>query len=148
MSLEPAKEDLLRELQCDAESSLAEGRINNITDLVLMYLSVIASILAVALAATVSKDGTPAWLAAIFAGLPAACTSLRYLANFHGRSTWYFEHAARIRALSNSLKYASNPDLAKFANDRNAVEISMAEKWREVVATATPSNLPTPKGPS
>jgi len=103
----PTRAELIAEFAADEDSCFASGTQNNVTDITLTFVSVFTSLAATVLvAATFYKV-----LAASFAAVPAACTALQRSIDFRGRSLWYFHHAANLKALGLSLKYAKNPDL-------------------------------------
>src|SRR5262249_37156252 len=111
----PDRDQLIQEIEDDAESFYAAGRVNNITDIVLSIAAILSSLVA-AVAATVPVD--PRWIVATVAAVPAACASLQRVVDFRARSNWYFQFASRGRALAISLKYANAPDLEEFGQKR------------------------------
>jgi hypothetical protein len=132
-------EELLQELEDDGESYFASGRQNNITDLTLSIVITLASLVATVLAAT---GQVPAWASATAAAVPAACASLQRVVDFRGRSSWYFQHAVRVRALANSLRYAKTPDAEEFARKRGDLEIEMEKDWLQISRSGV---APTPR---
>jgi hypothetical protein len=122
-------DELLRELDDDGESYFSSGRQNNITDLALSISAILASLVATVLAA--SGQVTP-WISATAAAVPAACASLQRVVDFRGRSSWYFQHAARVRALAITLRYAKAPGVEEFARKRGELEIEMEKDWSHI----------------
>jgi hypothetical protein len=129
MSAIPTSTELLRELDGDGDSYFASGRQNNITDLTLSIAAILASLVATVLAATAQ---VPPWASATAAAVPAACASLHRVVDFRGRSIWYFQHAAGVRALAVSLRYAKAPDIEEFARKRGDLEVEMEKGWSQV----------------
>jgi hypothetical protein len=124
----PTRSELLEEFQDDQESCFDSGAKNNITDIALTIASVVTS-----LAATVLVSATPYKpLAASMAAIPAACTALQRTVDFRGRSLWYFHHAASLKALALSLKFARNPDLEEFARKRADLEMEGELRWAQI----------------
>ena len=122
------REELIEELVADGESYFSSGATNNIIDLTLIVLTVLASLAATVLATTsVAK-----WIVAGVAAVPAAATSLQRIVGIRERSNWYFLHAANVRALATELKYASAPNLEEFSKKRGELEIEMEKQWLEI----------------
>lgn len=126
----PTREQLIEDFEADEDACFDSGRVNNIVDIALTILSVLGSLVATVLAATIMNKALVASVAAI----PAACTSLQRIVGFRGRSVWYFQHAAALKALKFNLKYASSPNLEKFAEDRAELELAGEQRWEQVVA--------------
>jgi|RhiMetdeSRZDD1v2_1073273.scaffolds.fasta_scaffold16941_9 hypothetical protein len=108
MSNEHQRDELLRDLQEDVESNFAAGKLNNMADVWLSIVAILASLAATILVST----GTAKWVVASVAAVPAACASLQRVVDFRGRSNWYFKYTSRVRALANSLKFANEPDVS------------------------------------
>jgi hypothetical protein len=124
----PTRAELLDEFAADETSCFGSGATNNVTDIVLTLMSVVSS-----LAATILASATPHhFLAASFAAVPAACTSLQRIIDFRGRSHWYFKHAADLKALALSLRYAKTPDLEEFAQRRAELEVEGEQRWAQI----------------
>ena len=122
-------DELVRELDGDGDSYFDSGRQNNITDIVLSIAAIVASLVATILAATAQ---VPTWITASAAAIPAACASLQRVVDFRGRSSWYFQHASRARALAISLRYAKSPDVEEFARMRGDLEVEMEKEWSQI----------------
>jgi hypothetical protein len=137
MSVARTSDELLRELDEDGEAYFGSGRQNNITDITLSITAILASLVATVLAAT---GQVPPWISATVAAVPAACASLQRVVDFRGRSSWYFQHAARVRALATSLRYAKAPDVEEFARKRGDLEVEMEKEWSQIGRSgATPT---------
>ena len=121
MSVNDQRDDLLHDLQEDWESCFASGKLNNISDVTLSIVAVVASLVATVLAGT----ETAKWAVASVAAVPAACTTLQRLVDFRGRSNWYFRYSSNVRALANSLRFSDAPDLSDFARKWGALDIEM-----------------------
>lgn len=72
-------------------------------------------------------------LIASIAAVPAACTSLQRIVDFRGRSVWYFQHSASLKALAVSLRYATSPNLEEFARRRADLEVQGEQRWKQVL---------------
>lgn len=125
-----AREDLLRELEADGDEYFDGGRTNNIIDLCLSIAAIVASLAATVLAG--AGDSVLPWFLATVAALPAAFSSIQTIIDVRGRSSWYFRHAARVRALAVSLKYAVTPSVEDFARKRAELEVEMENEWSTV----------------
>jgi hypothetical protein len=85
------------------------------------------------LAATVLvSTGAAKPLIASIAAIPSACTTLQRIVDFRGRSLWYFQHSANLKALTVSLRYAVNPDLEAFAQRRGDLELEAEQRWSQI----------------
>jgi hypothetical protein len=124
----PTRADLIQEFEEDEDNCFDSGRWNNITDIALSVLAVLGSLAATVLVSA-SKNLA---LTASVAALPAACTTLQRIVDFRGRSLWYFQHSASLKALAVSLKYAANPDLEAFAKRRADLEVEAEKRWSGV----------------
>jgi hypothetical protein len=131
------RDELVLELESDGEDFFSSGRQNNIIDLSLTCITVLASLGATVLAAV---NPTPAsrWTLAAVAAIPAAAASLQRIAAVRERANWYFTYAAKVRALAKKLKYANAPDLEEFAKHSAAIDEEMEAEWQKV-GHATPS---------
>ena len=129
MSETPNRAELVAELEADARSSFGGGKQNNVTDLVLSMGAILFSLVAAVVAGI---GDSPKWLAATFAALPAACASLQRVVDFRGRSNWYFQNAAKTRALAMQLKYADSPSLAEFSQRKAELEVDMEKVWAQI----------------
>ncbi len=129
MASRATADELLRELDGDGDSYFLSGRQNNVTDLLLSMAAILASLVATVLAAT---GQAPPWISATAAAVPAACASLQRVVDFRGRSSWYFQHAARVRALAISMRYAKSPDIEEFARKRGDLEVEMEKEWSQI----------------
>ena len=123
-----ARSEMVAEFEVDRDVSFRAGRLNNVTDIVLSTVSVLASLAATVLIAT----RCPIAVAASMAAVPAACTSLQRIVNFRARSHWYFEQASQLTALAISLRFASHPDLEAYAEKRAAFEIAGEKRWSQL----------------
>ena len=126
----PTREQLIKDFEEDEDACFDSGRTNNVVDIALTIISVLGSLVATVLAATVKN---PALVASV-AAVPAACTSLQRIVGFRGRSVWYFQHAASLKALKFKLKYAVSPNLEEFAEERAELELTGEQRWEQVVA--------------
>jgi hypothetical protein len=131
----PSRDELLSELEADRDSCFESGATNNKTDIALTFISVLAS-----LAATVLVSATPyKALTASIAAIPAACTALQKIIDFRGRSFWYFQQAAGLKALAISLKYATTPDLETYAKHRADLEVDGEKRWAGIGSVRNPA---------
>jgi hypothetical protein len=120
---------LIEEFEEDEDQCFDAGRQNNITDIVLSVISVLGSLAATVLVSTNARKALIASIAAV----PAACTSLQRIVDFRGRSAWYFQHAAALKALSVSLRYTASPNLEDFAERRADLEIEGEQRWEQIL---------------
>jgi hypothetical protein len=127
----PNREDLIEELEYDGNLYFSGGFWNNIIDVSLISLTVIASLVATVLAA-MKDEPVAKWVVAGVAAIPAAATSLQRIIGIRERANWYFLHAAQVRGLAKELKYAHDPDLEEFAKKRAALEIDMEKEWLKI----------------
>jgi hypothetical protein len=140
----PSRSEMIEEFIADQASCFSSGAINNITDISLTIVSVLASLAATVLVST----GICRILAASVAAVPAACTALQRIVDFRGRSIWYFRHAANLKALAVSLKFAKEPNLEEFAKKRADIEIEGESRWAGIgaaMADAKRENRPRRK---
>jgi hypothetical protein len=124
----PTRANLLNEFQLDEQSCFESGRRNNITDIALTVASVLGSLTATILVATTAYKP----LIASAAAIPAACTSLQKIVDFRGRSLWYFQHSANLKALGVALKYATDPNLEEHAKKRADLELEAETRWAQI----------------
>jgi hypothetical protein len=125
------REELLSELDDDGNSLFSGGVWNNVTDLSLTSITVIASLVATVLATTDSKD-VARWAVATIAAIPAAATALQRIVGIRERSDWYFLYAARVRALATQLRYAANPDIEEYGKKFADLEEVMEAQWTKI----------------
>jgi hypothetical protein len=128
----PNKADLnrlLEAMQNDREAFFSSGRNNNIFDITLSVLTVMAS---VAAACLIGASIGNRWLIALVAAIPAATTSIQTKVAIRERADWYFLYAAEVRALATELEFADPADVQSYAKRRASLEISMEEKWPRV----------------
>jgi hypothetical protein len=119
------RDELLKDLEDDGDEYFSGGRFNNIVDIVLSASAILSSLAATVLATT----EVCRWIAATVAALPAACASIQRVMNVRGRASWYFRHAALVRALAMDLRYASAPNLQEVAQKRGNIEVEMEKEW-------------------
>jgi len=126
-----AQDVLISELDSEETALYKAGRTNHKTDLALFFIAIAASFVATIL---VGKDLVPVWATAAIAGSPAFCATLQKVIDFRGRAAWYFRKAARMKALSLSLKYegTSVPDAAKAFGE---IETAFEDLWPRLVST-------------
>lgn len=129
MSTNLQRNELLKDLHEEVESSFASGKLNNLADLGLSFVAIVTSLTATVLATTGIK---PEWVVAAVAALPAACASLQRIVDFRSRSNWYFQYTSRVRALANALKFAESPDVADFARQWGVLDVQMASDWAQI----------------
>ena len=113
------EEDLLKELESDIADAYSSGTLNNKVDIALSFATVVTSLIATALVA--ANDVLPKVVTAVVAALPATCTALQNFVQFKERSSWYFEYAARARAIGILHRAEQMPDLKEFAKQRAAL---------------------------
>ena len=131
MSNETARNELIAELEADGESYFSGGFWNNIIDLSLTILTVLASLVATVLASA-SSPNIPKWVIAAVAAIPAGAASLQRIVGIRERSNWYFLYAAQVRALATKLRYAASPSAEDFANKRADLEVEMEREWLKI----------------
>ncbi len=124
------KEDLIEELENDGNEYFESGRTNNLVDLGLSIIAILASLVAGVLVGTVKKEADV--IVAVIAAIPAACVSIQEVLDLRGRSDWYFLHAARVRALVLKVKYEKAPNLTEIARERAELEIEMESLWQRI----------------
>jgi hypothetical protein len=141
----PTRDEMLEELEDDGEAYFGGGFWNNIFDLSLIVLTVLASLVATVLAAVDPKE-ISRWVVAAVAAVPAGAASLQRIIGIRERSNWYFLYAAEVRALATKLKYANAPNLEEFANKRAALEVEMEKEWVKIGHSgAAPKSRPVPR---
>jgi hypothetical protein len=123
------RETLIKSIEKDAHECFAAGRRNNVTDLTLAIVGILASVVAAVLAST---EGLDKWIVAAVAAVPAACTSLQRVVEFRQRSLWYFQFSARAHALAILLKYDKRANLERVAHQRADLETSMENMWSQL----------------
>jgi hypothetical protein len=128
MEHDTAVQKLLKAIRSDEDNCFDSGRLNNLTDIGLTIVAVLGSLAATVLVSTGVNHAVVASIAAI----PAACTTLQHVVDFRGRSSWYFQHSAGLKALGLSLEYAANPDLEQFAKRRGELELEAEKRWSQI----------------
>jgi len=128
------EEDLLKELESDIADAYSSGTLNNKVDIALSFATVVTSLIATALVAV--NDVLPKVVTAVVAALPATCTALQNFVQFKERSSWYFEYAARARAIGILHRAEQMPDLKEFAKQRAALEVEMEHQWAAIIRGA------------
>jgi pimeloyl-ACP methyl ester carboxylesterase len=126
-----SREELIRELEEDGDSFFEEGRSNNIFDLSLTIVIVLASLVATVLATTDPKNVSRLIVASV-AAIPAAAASLQRIIGIRERSNWYFLYAANVRSLATKLKYADAPNVEEYASKRAELEVEMEREWLKI----------------
>src|SRR5215471_14873051 len=134
------EEDLLKELENDIADAYSSGTLNNKVDIALSFATVVTSLIATALVA--ANDVLPKVVTAVAAALPATCTALQNFVQFKERSSWYFEYAARARAIGILYRAEAKPDLKEFATQRAALEIDMERQWAAIIRGAARPSQP------
>jgi hypothetical protein len=124
------KEDLIADLESDGNEYFDAGRMNNLIDLGLSIVAILASLTAGVLVGAAWRDAQA--IIAGVAAIPAACVSIQAVLDVRGRSDWYFLHAARVRALALKLKYEDAPNLAEVARERAELELEMESRWAKI----------------
>jgi hypothetical protein len=127
----PTREELIRELEADGDSFFSGGVWNNVIDLLLTVVTVLASLVATVLATTDPRD-ISRWIVASVAAIPAAAASLQRIIGIRERSYWYFLYAAHVRSLATKLKYADAPNVEEFANERAEYGVEMEKEWLKI----------------
>jgi hypothetical protein len=126
-----ARDKLMAELEDDGESFFSGGFWNNVIDLSLTVVTVLASLVATVLATTDPKD-VSRWVVAAVAAIPAGAASMQRIIGIRERSNWYFLYAAQVRALATKLKYATAPNVEEFANKSADLEVEMEKEWLKI----------------
>jgi hypothetical protein len=128
MSNAPTVQQFLEDLEADAEVHFDGGRSNHLWDIGLTLAAIVTSLIA---AVVVAAD-VPRWIRVGVAALPAACTSIQKVVEVRARSNWYFDYAARLRALAVIVESARSPNLEEFAKKRAAIDLGMERAWRQI----------------
>ncbi len=128
MPVTRTRDELLSELEQDGDSYFSGGFWNNIIDLSLTIVTVVASLVATVLA-TMDKDVIPRWVVAAVASIPAAATALQRIVGIRERSNWYYFYPAQLRSLARQLKYATAPNVEEFGNKYADLQVIMEERW-------------------
>jgi hypothetical protein len=124
----PTADDLLRDMETDAEQYFDRGKNNNIIDISLTIAAIVSSLAAASVAATDVQRFIRVGVAAI----PAAFTSIQKVVEVKARSNWYFNYATRLRVLAATLQYSQNPDLEDFAKQRANIDLEMEQAWGQI----------------
>ena len=122
------RESLMDELETVGEIYFSSGRWNNISDLSLTILTVLASLAATGLA-SVEREAVSRWVIAGVAAIPAAASSLQRIIGIKEKSNWYFLCATRVRALATQLQYAKSPDIEDFGKKHADLQVEMEKEW-------------------
>jgi hypothetical protein len=131
------KQTLLTKVNDEAEALYKAGRISHTTDLICSYASIIGSALATIFAGTgLFLDWVPASIAAI----PGVCTGLQRVADFRGRSSWYFLQSTDHEVLSHNLEFGNLP-VKDAAREFGAIK----KKWQESWNLHVKSGIATPE---
>ena len=122
-----AADELIGQLDNDGEVYFSGGRTNNIADLTLSIVTVLASLTAAALVAT----SLAKWVIALISAIPAATTSIQKITALRQRSNWYFSYSAQVRALATRLRYAiSSPE--EIAEAYAKLQVRMEGEWTKI----------------
>lgn len=131
MSDNRTRDELISELQEDGEAYFSGGFRNNIVDLSLAIVTVLASLVATVLANSDPKEISRLIVATV-AAIPAGAASLQRIIGIRERSNWYFLYAARVRSLATQLKYADAPNLEEFGKKYADIGEKMEEEWTKI----------------
>jgi hypothetical protein len=132
------QKELLEDLESDGDSFFGGGFWNNIIDLTLTILTVLASLVSAGLAALAAagpKIVSP-WLVAAVAAVPAAAASIQKIVGVRERSNWYFTYAAHVRSLATRLRFADPPNVEAITNERAQLELDMEKEWARFGSSA------------
>jgi hypothetical protein len=121
-------DDLVTEMEDDAEEYFDGGRFNNIVDISLTSAAILTSLIAAAVAAA----DVLRWIHVAVAAVPAACTSIQKVVEVKARSNWYFTYSTRLGVLAATLRYAQNANLEDFARKRAAIDLEMEQAWSQL----------------
>src|ERR1700679_180460 len=91
------RDELISDLEEDGDSFFSGGFWNNILDLSLTVLTVLASLVATVLATTDPKD-ISRWIVATVAAVPAGATSLQGIIGIREGPNWNLLYGARVRS--------------------------------------------------
>lgn len=132
--MSPEHQELVEEIDADAEVAFGGGRKNNLSDLVCSIGAIVGSSIATVL---VSLGSEPKWITVVVAAVPGLCASLPRVVDFRGRAAWYFIKASQLRDLSRSVKYQTMQvqDAAKRFGE---IDKAMEERWSEFVKAGSP----------
>lgn len=131
MSENRTRDELISELEEDGDTFFSGGIRNNIIDLSLTIVIVLASLVATVLANSDPKVISRLIVATV-AAIPAGAASLQRIIGIRERSNWYFLYAARVRSLATHLKYADAPNVEEFGKKYADLEEKMEEEWTKV----------------
>jgi len=135
-------EDLVREIDGEEDALYKAGRTNHKTDLLFWFTAIIASFVATILAA-LGKEQIPPWLTAAIAALPGLCASLQRVIDFRGRSAWYFQKAAQMKALLLNVKY-QGMSVEDGAKRWGQIETAYEDLWPRLVKTGASPDASQP----
>jgi hypothetical protein len=144
MATVPTVNDLMKEMEGDAEVYFDGGRFNNIVDICLTIGAILTSLIAAAVAAA----DVIRWVHVAVAALPAACTSIQKVIEVKARSNWYFTYSTRLGVLANTLRYTPNASPEDFARKRAAIDLEMEQAWSQLGRGAAKNAAKTRKKPS
>jgi len=125
------RQTLQEKLESDGNSFFQGGFLNNIVDLSLSSVTVLASLVATVLA-TADLMGVPRWVLAAIAAIPAAASSLQRIVAIRDRSNWYFMYVAQVRALAMQLQFNTAAKVERIAQERAEPEIAMETQWTRI----------------
>lgn len=128
MPNQPTADDLCSQIESDAEEYFSAGRFNNMVDVSLTIAAIIISLIA----ATAASTDAQQWFRVGIAAVPAACISVQKVIEVRARSNWYFNYAARLRALELTLRFATSPELSDFARKKAAIDLDMERAWAQI----------------
>jgi hypothetical protein len=131
MSNDRTRTELIEELEKQADGLGNWGILNNIIDLSLTTVTILASLVATVLATSEQKN-IARWIVATVAAIPAAAASLQRIIRIRERSNWYFLYAAQVQALATKLKFAAAPNIEEFGNRLAEIDVEMEKKWLEI----------------
>jgi hypothetical protein len=140
--MDEEKQTLLTKVNDEAEALYKAGRTSHTTDLICSYASIIGSALATIMAASgLFVD----WVTASIAAIPGVCTGLQRVADFRGRSAWYFLHSTDHEVLSHNLEFG-NISVQDAAREFGAIKKRWQEGWNVHVKAeiAKPGATPSP----
>ena len=125
------KDQLALNLNTEAIDYWKFGRRNNLWDVGLTMMSIVGSIAG----AVVSASGKAPLLAALWASLPAACTSYQRIVQLRERAFLHFEYAAEVEALELKVKTDPTPDLEELGKEWGDLIKERERRWTDTLRT-------------
>jgi len=135
---------LLTKVNNEAEALYKRGTLNHTVDLIFSYGSIIGSAAATVM---VGSNLFVNWFTAAIAAVAGVCTGLQRVADYRGRSAWYFLHATDHEVLSHNLEFG-NITVQDAAREFGVIKKKWEEAWNlHVKPDVGGPGAPPPAGP-